>query len=82
MAEPDGRQPRGRSRHSFTNERDPGLRHRRREYAVLMGTCVLLVVLAWNVVRLWSVTAAVIMSAVAAVLPPVAAVVANRTRGD
>lgn len=47
-----------------------------------MGTCILLIVLAWNVVRLWSVTAAVVMSVVAAVLPPVAAVVANRTRGD
>jgi hypothetical protein len=50
---------------------------RRRAYFVLMGTCVLLIVLAWNVVRLWSTTAAVVMSVVAAVLPPVAAVVGN-----
>lgn len=50
---------------------------RRRAYFVLMGTCVLLIVLAWNLVRLWSTTAAVVMSAVAAVLPPAAVVVAN-----
>ncbi|MCW2813047.1 MAG: hypothetical protein JWN84_502 [Nocardioides sp.] len=43
-----------------------------------MGTCVVLIVLAWNVVRLWSTTAAVVMSVVAALLPPAAAVVANR----
>jgi hypothetical protein len=42
-----------------------------------MGACVLLIVLAWNVVRLWSTTAAVAMSAVAAVIPPVAAIVGN-----
>lgn len=53
------------------------LRRRRRWYVALMGTCVVLIVLAWNLVRLWSVTAAVVMSVVAAVLPPVAAIVAN-----
>jgi hypothetical protein len=42
-----------------------------------MGACLLLIVLAWNVVRLWSTTAAVAMSVVAAVIPPVAAIVAN-----
>jgi len=42
-----------------------------------MGTCVVLIVLAWNVVRLWSTTAAVVMSVVAAVLPPVAVFVGN-----
>jgi hypothetical protein len=46
-----------------------------------MGTCVALIVLAWNVVRFWSIPAAVAMSAVAAVLPPVAAIVAGRGRG-
>jgi hypothetical protein len=50
-------------------------------YFVLMGTCVLLIVLAWNVVRLWSVPAAVVMSVIAAVIPPVAAIVAGRGRG-
>ena len=42
-----------------------------------MGGCVLLIVLAWNVVRFWSTTAAVVMSVVAAVIPPVAAIVGN-----
>jgi len=54
---------------------------RRRLYFWLMGTCVALIVLAWQVVRFWSVPAAVAMSAVAAVLPPAAAVVANWGRG-
>lgn len=53
------------------------LRRRRRWYLGLMGVCLVLIVLAWNVVRLWSTTAAVVMSAVAAVLPPVAVVIAN-----
>lgn len=52
-------------------------RDQRRAYFWLMGTCVVLIALAWNVVRLWSVPAAVAMSVVAAVLPPVAVVVAN-----
>ena len=42
-----------------------------------MGTCVVLIVLAWNVVRLWSTTAAVVMSVVAALLPPIAVFVGN-----
>jgi hypothetical protein len=42
-----------------------------------MGTCVGLIILAWFVVRLFSVPAAIAMSAVAAVLPPIAAIVAN-----
>jgi hypothetical protein len=46
-------------------------------YLVLMGVCLALLVLAWGVVRLWSVPAAVGMSMVAMVLPPIAAVVAN-----
>ena len=45
-----------------------------------MGTCVVLIALAWNVVRLWSVTAAVVMSVIAAVIPPVAAFIANNGR--
>jgi hypothetical protein len=53
------------------------LRRRKRWYFALMGLCLLLIVLAWNVVRLWSTTAAVVMSVVAAVLPPIAVVVAN-----
>lgn len=54
------------------------LRRRRLWYFALMGTCLALIVLAWNVVRLWSTTAAVAMSVVAAVLPPVAVLIANR----
>lgn len=53
------------------------LRRRQRWYFALMGVCVLLIVLAWNLVRLWSTTAAVAMSVVAAVLPPVAVIIAN-----
>ena len=43
-----------------------------------MGVCLALILLAWNLVRLWSPAAAIAMSAVAAVIPPVAAIVANR----
>lgn len=50
---------------------------RRKAYFWLMGTCLVLILLAWNVVRLWSVTAAVVMSIVAALIPPVAVVVGN-----
>ena len=50
---------------------------RRRAYFVLMGVCLALILLAWNLVRLWSTTAAVVMSVVAAVIPPVAAIVGN-----
>ncbi|MGW0927034.1 DUF3099 domain-containing protein [Streptomyces sp. NPDC002644] len=55
---------------------------RRRAYLVLMGICLGLFVLAWGVVRLWSVPAAVAMCGVAMVIPPVAAVVANRRGPD
>jgi hypothetical protein len=54
---------------------DEGTRARR--YLLIMGSCLTLIILAWSVVRLWSVTAAVIMSLIAMVLPPIAAVVAN-----
>jgi hypothetical protein len=53
-------------------------RHRHRAYFWLMGTCVVLILLAWNVVRLWSTTAAIVMSVVAALIPPVAAFVGNQ----
>ncbi len=54
---------------------------RKKAYFWMMGTCVVLIVLAWNVVRFWSVPAAVVMSVVAAVIPPAAAIVANWGRG-
>ncbi|KES07629.1 membrane protein [Streptomyces toyocaensis] len=55
---------------------------RRHAYFVMMGTCIVLFVLAWGVVRLWSVPAAVGMCLVAMVIPPLAAVVANRRGPD
>ena len=42
-----------------------------------MGSCIVLILLAWNVVRFWSIPLAVAMSVVAAVIPPVAAIVGN-----
>ena len=53
------------------------LRRRQRWYFTLMGICVVLILLAWNLVRLWSTSAAIAMSVVAAVIPPIAVVVAN-----
>ncbi len=50
---------------------------RKKAYFLLMGTCILLILLAWNVVRFWSTTAAVVMSVVAAVIPPIAVIVGN-----
>jgi hypothetical protein len=56
----------------------------RRAYFTLMSICLTLIVLAWFVVRVFSTTVAVIMSVVAAGIPPVAAIVANPwwERGD
>ncbi len=54
---------------------------RKKAYFWLMGTCIVLILLAWNVVRLWSTTAAVVMSVIAAVIPPIAVVVGNRGHG-
>jgi hypothetical protein len=73
---------REKDRPAAVSDARPGLserqRRRRRRYFALMATCLLLILLAWNVVRLYSTGAAVVMSAVAAVLPPLAAFVANR----
>jgi len=67
---PNGDGPPGRSRRS-------GLAKRKRVYLIMMGTCVLLIILAWTLIWRFSVTAAVAMSAVALVVPPFAAIVAN-----
>ena len=48
----------------------------------MMGTCIGLFVLAWGVVRLWSIPVAVGMCVVAMVIPPLAAIVANRRGPD
>lgn len=50
---------------------------RKRAYFCLMGFCVLLIVLAWTVVKDVSLVAAAVMTFVAAVIPPVASTVAN-----
>jgi uncharacterized membrane protein YoaK (UPF0700 family) len=55
---------------------------RRRRYFVLMSVCVAFFVGAWTVVRLWSVPVAIAMCVVAAVIPPVAAITANRREPD
>lgn len=54
---------------------------RKKAYFWLMGTCIVLILLAWNVVRFWSTTAAVVMSVIAAVIPPIAVIVGNRGDG-
>ncbi|MGW0788516.1 DUF3099 domain-containing protein [Streptomyces sp. NPDC002911] len=51
---------------------------RRRAYFWMMGACLFLFVSAWAFVRLWSVPVAVAMCVLAMVIPPVAAIVANR----
>jgi DUF3099 family protein len=52
---------------------------RQRRYFVLMGICLTLIVSAWFVVRLFSTTAAIVMSLLAMGIPPVAAIVGNRS---
>jgi hypothetical protein len=71
MSMPDGDGPPNR------RGRPLRLSTRRRVYLVMMGVCVLLIVLAWTLIWRYSVTAAVVMSAVALVVPPFAAIVAN-----
>ncbi|MFE0458674.1 DUF3099 domain-containing protein [Kitasatospora sp. NPDC058965] len=53
-------------------------RNRHRYYFAMMGGCLALFVLAWGVVRFFSVGAAIAMCVVAMVIPPLAAVFANR----
>ena len=58
--------------------REPlGLTTRRRAYFVMMGVCLVLIVLAWTLIYRFSILASVVMSAVALVIPPLAAIVAN-----
>lgn len=49
----------------------------RRVYVVLMTIALVLIALAWNLVRLWSVPAAIVMSVLAALLLPLAVIIAN-----
>ena len=53
------------------------LRTRRIRYLVMMTTCMVLITLAWTWVRYFSVAAAGVMTLVAAVIPPFAAVITN-----
>ena len=57
-------------------------RHRRRLYFAIMGPCITLIVVAWTIVQFFSITAAVIMSVVAMVMPPIAAIAANAGQGS
>jgi hypothetical protein len=50
---------------------------RRLRYLIMMGCCLLLLVTAWTWVRFYSVFAAGVMSLVAAMIPPFAAMMAN-----
>jgi DUF3099 family protein len=52
----------------------------RRVYVILMTVALVLILLAWNLVRLWSVPAAIVMSVVAALLLPTAVIIANAGR--
>jgi hypothetical protein len=54
-----------------------GLGTRKRAYFIMMGVCLVLIVLAWMVVYRYSIVAAVIMSVIALVIPPFAAIVGN-----
>jgi Protein of unknown function (DUF3099) len=49
----------------------------KRLYFVLMGACIGLFVLSWAVLDRYSLTAAIVVSAVALVIPPFAAIIAN-----
>jgi Family of unknown function (DUF6343)/Protein of unknown function (DUF3099) len=64
--------------------RAPRLRARRRAYLIMMGCCLTLFVLAWSLVSTYSVPGAVAMSVVAALIPPIAVIIANTgvTGGD
>jgi hypothetical protein len=75
---------RDRSRHPpiKPDRGQDGVVTRRQAYFVLMGTCVALITLAWVVVRLVSVTAAVVMSVIAMVIPPIAVVIGNAGQPD
>ena len=54
-----------------------GAMTRNRIYFWLMGGCIAAVVLAWTVVRLFSVTAAIVISVIVGLVPPIAAIIAN-----
>jgi hypothetical protein len=57
----------------------PPSRRTKKVYFAMMGTCLGLCAVAWVVVARYSTIAAVIMSAVALVIPPFASIIANAT---
>ena len=59
-----------------------GLGTRKRAYFIMMGACLVLIVLAWMVIYRYSIVAAVIMSVVALVIPPFAAIVGNASSAN
>jgi hypothetical protein len=68
--------------HEFGPDDQPGPPPSRRTkgiYFAMMGTCLGLCAIAWVVVARYSTVAAVVMSAVALVIPPFAAIIANAT---
>lgn len=78
------REPPGPSRPPGS-PREPGplgLRTRKRAYFIMMGVCLVLIVLAWMVIYRYSIIAAVIMSVVALVIPPFAAIVGNASAAN
>jgi hypothetical protein len=82
QSRPDGRadrepRPDGRADREPRPGHPLSLRTRRRAYGVMMGACLLLIVLAWTVIWRYSTIAAVVMSAVALVIPPFAVIIAN-----
>lgn len=75
---PQGSDPHGRREPpSSSAPTRTGRRRQRIAYLVMMSVCALLVILAWSVIRIVSVPAAIGMSVVAALIPPFAAIVAN-----
>lgn len=57
------------------------MKNRKVAYAIMMGTCLTLFVLSWSVVRFYAPKIAFVMAVVALVIPPFAAIVANRDTG-
>ena len=55
----------------------PSSRRDKRVYLVLMAVCIGLFVLSWAVLDRYSMTAAIVVSAVALVIPPFAVIIAN-----
>ena len=62
------------------------IRTRRRRYFAMMTTCLVLIGLAWGWIQFYSITAAELMTLVAALIPPFAAIITNADspiiRGD